>query len=209
MCGLLAWVTARTPVPRRAFEAATDSLTARGPDGRGTWYDRDDRTALGHRRLAILDLSQAGAQPMHLPGRDLHLVYNGEIYNHPELRADLEARGHVYRSDCDSETLLRAYAEWGEDALARLNGIFAFAIWDGARNRLFAARDPLGVKPLYLLRRRDGLALASGPRAFFGLPGFAPALDPGAVLDLMGYGVVPGDAGIFEGVAKLLCRATP
>lgn len=203
MCGIVGRVSMRGPVARDAFERMTDRLAHRGPDGRGTWYGRADRVALGHRRLAILDLTPAGAQPMTLPGSGLWLTYNGEIYNHPALQVQLEAKGHVYRSRCDSETILHAYAEWGTDCVERLAGIFAFAIWDEGAGRLFAARDQIGVKPLYLVEEDGTLAFASQPAAFLDLPSFDAAPDAQAMLDYMTYGVVPGTRGAFAGVTKL------
>ncbi|MGF1553069.1 MAG: asparagine synthase (glutamine-hydrolyzing) [Paracoccaceae bacterium] len=203
MCGIVGRVSTRAPVDRSAFERMTDRLAHRGPDGRGTWYAREGRVALGHRRLAILDLSPAGTQPMTIPGSGLWLTYNGEIYNHPALRAELEGKGHVYRSRCDSETILHAYAEWGTASVERLNGIFAFALWDEREGRLLAARDPIGVKPLYLIETAETLAFASQPGAFLDLPGFAARPDPEGMLDCLAYGVVPGERAAFAGVSKL------
>lgn len=203
MCGLLAWVSARTPAPVEAIAAGTEALAHRGPDGSGVWVSDDGHVAMGHRRLAILGLGPSGAQPMHFPERDLTLVYNGEIYNHLDLRAELTALGYVFRSSCDTETLLHAYAAWGDACVERLNGIFAFALWDGRARRLIAARDPLGVKPLTLLRVPGGLALASQPRAL--LPFLTERrVDPAAMMDALAYGVVPGEAAIFAGMETLL-----
>jgi asparagine synthase (glutamine-hydrolysing) len=203
MCGIVGWVSGREPVPRRAFAAATDSLAHRGPDGRGEWFGEEDRYAFGHRRLAIVDLSDHGRQPMLHEERGLVLVFNGEIYNHAELRGDLTAKGHRFRGHCDTETLLAAYAEWGDDVVERLRGIFAFAVWDIGNKRLFAARDHLGVKPFYYFQSEKGLAFASQPRAFRPLPGFRDEPDEKALSDYLAYGVVPGERGIFKGVRKL------
>lgn len=203
MCGIVGWASRERPMDRAAFDGMIDSLAHRGPDGRGAWFDRGGRIALGHRRLSIVDLTEAGAQPMSLPEAGLHLTFNGEIYNHPELRETLEARGAVYRSRCDSETILHAYAEWGPSCVERFRGIFAFALWDEREGRLFAARDHVGVKPLYLRDGPDGLAFASQPRAFVGLPGFTPEIDPDGFLDALTYGVVPGHRGAYRGATKL------
>ena len=203
MCGIVGRVSRSRPVARDAFERMTDRLAHRGPDGRGTFYARDERVALGHRRLSIVDLSPAGSQPMTLADAGLALVYNGEIYNHPELRAELESHGHVYRSHCDTETVLHAYARWGEDCVSRFRGIFSFALWDDRRGQLFAARDHLGVKPFYYLDEDQGLAFASQPGAFLELPGFEPRIDPQGFLDYLSYGVVPGDRAVYRGVSKL------
>ena len=133
------------------------ALEHRGPDGAGVWIDEAAGVVLVHRRLAIIDLSSAGHQPMASDDGRVVLTYNGEIYNFRELRAELEAKGHRFRSQSDTEVLLRLYLEEGEDLLPKLNGIFAFAIWDSRAQKLFLARDGMGVKPLYYYQ---------GPRAF-------------------------------------------
>ena len=203
MCGLVAWASATRALPEDALDRMTDALAARGPDGRGTWRSEAGRVALGHRRLAIVDRSAAGAQPMSDADGRVHLVCNGEIYNHPALRTELEALGHRYRSDSDSETVLHAWKAWGEDCVHRFRGMFAFALWDARESRLFAARDHVGIKPLYLAHRGDGLALASQPKAFRALPGFVPALDRHAFADYLAYGIVPDERAAFDGVEKL------
>ncbi|MGF1477763.1 MAG: asparagine synthase (glutamine-hydrolyzing) [Geminicoccaceae bacterium] len=203
MCGIAGWVSEAAPVDRADFDRMTDSLAHRGPDGRGIWYARGDRVALGHRRLAIVDLTASGAQPMRLQEAGLTLTFNGEIYNHPDLRRQLEAQGHVYRSRCDAETILHAYAEWGADCVTRFRGIFAFAIWDEARGRLFAARDHLGVKPFYYRHDPTALAFASQPRAFLELSDRKSDIGPDAFADYLLYGVVPGERCLFSNVKKL------
>ncbi len=204
MCGIVGWVSRDTPIDPPSFERMTDRLAHRGPDGRGTWYSPSRRTALGHRRLAIVDLSPAGAQPMPLAEAGLWLTYNGEIYNHAALRRELEGRGHVYRSRSDSETILHAYAEWGGACVSRLRGIFAFAIWDERRQTLFAARDHVGVKPFYYHTTPEGMAFASQPRAFFDLPRFQATISHQAFADYLAYGIVPGERGAHAGISKLL-----
>ncbi len=157
MCGIWASI---------GILAGKDVLTPiahRGPDGDG-WVELDDGPApvrIGHRRLAIIDLSEAGAQPMASADGRYHLTYNGEIYNFRALRRELEAMGHQFYGHSDTEVLLHAYMEWGVECLQRFNGMFAFAIWDSERRELFAARDRIGIKPLYFHRRRTGIALAS------------------------------------------------
>ncbi len=133
----------------------TDAMAHRGPDGRGVvTFDGATPAGLGHRRLAILDPTPAGSQPMSFDGR-WWITYNGELYNFRELRARLEQRGERFASDCDTEVLLRLFALDGPAMLERLNGIFTFAVWDDRDQRLFVARDRLGVKPLYWARRGD------------------------------------------------------
>ena len=160
MCGILGAVPS---VDADKFARALGSLSHRGPDGGGTWAD-DRHAALGHRRLAIIDTSSLGFQPMHYVDR-FHITYNGEIYNFLELKADLEERGHRFVSDSDTEVLIAAFAEWGEDCLARLNGMWAFAIWDSRDRRLFLARDRVGEKPLFYCQIGKQFVFASEQKA--------------------------------------------
>src|SRR3569832_504493 len=126
----------------------TETLAPRGPDAAGTWISA--HCALGHRRLSVMD-PENGAQPMirHAGGHTYVIVYNGELYNAPELRVELEGRGRIFTTNCDTEVLLDSYIEWGKACIERFNGIFAFAIWDSGEQHLFLARDRLGVKPLF------------------------------------------------------------
>src|SRR5918992_1283241 len=140
-------------VSRSQLEAMRDVVRHRGPDDEGLFVD--ENVGLGHRRLSIVDVA-AGHQPMTNEDGTLHIIYNGEIYNHADFRQDLEARGHVYRTHCDTETILHLYEEEGERSVERLRGMFAFALWDERRQELFIARDRLGVKPLYYVHRADG-----------------------------------------------------
>src|SRR6266851_6370810 len=148
MCGIVG-IAAKGPIDRRALAEAVTSLHHRGPDDSGSHIDAGAHVALGATRLAIIDLSPAGHQPIQSPDARVTLVFNGEIYNFRELRRDLEARGHRFRGHSDTEVLLAGYIEYGTKVLEHLNGIFAFAIYDKARDELFLARDQAGVKPLY------------------------------------------------------------
>jgi len=149
----------------------------RGPDGQGTYHDPNGQAAIGHDRLSIIDLSQAGAQPMVSGNGRLIISFNGEIYNYLELRAELSG-GYEFRSRTDTEVILAAYERWGEACLDHFVGMFALMIWDTREQRLFAARDRFGVKPLYFHQRADGgLALASEIRAFRAI-GVANQPDP-------------------------------
>ncbi|MEU1013534.1 asparagine synthase (glutamine-hydrolyzing) [Streptomyces sp. NPDC005890] len=158
------------------MEAMTATLTPRGPDAGGVWLG--EHVALGHRRLAVIDL-EGGTQPMtDRPDEPaLVLSYSGEVYNHHELRAELRGRGHVFRTRSDTEVVLRAYAEWGEDVADHLVGMFAFAVWDERAQRLLLVRDRLGVKPLFWAAVDGGLAFASEPKALFAHPGLRPRVD--------------------------------
>lgn len=152
MCGLVAYHAyhpAAAPVERRAVAAVAGAMRRRGPDGEGAWFAPDGRVALAHTRLAVIGPGAAGAQPMAAPGASCVVSFNGAIYNHRELRLALERRGHRFRGDSDTEVLLAMYREHGEDMLARLRGMFAFALWDAARAELVLARDAYGIKPLY------------------------------------------------------------
>ena len=140
-------------VSREVLEAMRDVITHRGPDEEGLFIDRN--VGLGHRRLSIVDVA-AGHQPMTNEDASLHITYNGEIYNHTDYREALEAKGHVYSTHCDTETILHLYEEHGSACVDYLRGMFAFAIWDQRRQELFIARDRLGVKPLYYVHTDDG-----------------------------------------------------
>ena len=167
MCGILGWVTTRSADGRARFVRALDTLRHRGPDD-GDIFAADG-ILLGHRRLSIIDLSSAGRQPMEDPALGNVITFNGEIYNYLELRAELEALGHVFRTATDTEVLLHAFCAWGAQALNRLNGMWAFAIWQPTTRTLFMARDRFGVKPFYYAITAEGLAFASEPKALLQL----------------------------------------
>jgi len=203
MCGIAGRVNfkSQAPVDPELVHRMCDLIAHRGPDGDGLRVD--GFAGLGHRRLAIIDLSPAGQQPMTTGSGDVWITFNGEIYNFLELRRDLESRGYRFRSRTDTEVLLTMYLEFGVECLSRLRGMFAFAIWDSARRRLFAARDRLGKKPLHYLVDRDGVAFASEPKAFLADPGFAPSANAEALLEYLTYQYVPSPLSAFEGVSKL------
>jgi asparagine synthase (glutamine-hydrolysing) len=163
------------------------------------------RVALGHRRLSILDLSPAGHQPMCTPDRRYWIVYNGEVYNYRELRTELEAAGHTFRTGTDTEVILHSYAEWGQDCLDLFNGMFAFVIYDSAEQRIFAARDRFGVKPLYYWFSPDGvLAFASEIKQFTVLPGWEARLNHQRAFDYLAYSLLDHtDETMFAGVRQL------
>lgn len=178
----------------------------RGPDGEGIEVfpsaDGSVPAALGHRRLSIIDPTPRGAQPMSYARGRYWITYNGELYNFRELRRELEARGFAFRSECDTEVLLAMYAAFGESMLDRLNGIFAFAIWDAEHEKLFLARDRLGVKPLYYAEHKGVLYFASEVKAL--LLALPPAsVDLQAAADYLSFLWVPDPDTIFEGIKKL------
>ncbi len=186
MCGIAGiWNFKGADVATQAIERFTDSLAHRGPDGRGIWRHEEAGLALGHRRLAILDLSDNGKQPMgYLQGR-YWITYNGEIYNFLELKVELEKKGHRFIGSSDTEVLLAAFVEWGERMLERLNGMWAFAIWDTQRRELFLARDRFGIKPLHYLQTGKYFAFASELKAFRSLEGYRPEVDADTVRVLL------------------------
>jgi asparagine synthase (glutamine-hydrolysing) len=208
MCGITGLVSLQgAPIDPAVLQRMTDRQAHRGPDGEGFLFGWEDeggfahklvqhtrqweggrvpvRLALGHRRLAILDLSDRGLQPMPTGDGKCWIVFNGEIYNHRELRSELEGRGYTFGTRTDTEVLLQAYREWGEDCLARLQGMYAFAIWDGARRCLFAARDRLGIKPFYYATPGGTFAFASEMKALLVCPGLDAATDDDAVVGFL------------------------
>jgi len=183
--------------------AMTDALAHRGPDGYGYHVDEGNRIFLGHRRLAIIDIG-GGAQPMWNEDQTVGVVFNGEIYNHVELRRLLEDRGHRFHSDhSDTEVLVHGYEEWGTELPLRLNGMFAFAIWDKAQSRLFLARDRFGEKPLFYARGPHFLAFASELSSLLRHPRVDTETDVGSLQKLFGYGFFPASRTPYKGVAKL------
>ncbi len=188
---------------REVLERMADVQAHRGPDDCGVlWFD-DARVGLAHRRLSILDLSAAGHQPMSNADGSRWIVYNGELYNYRELRDELENRGHHFRSATDTEVLLAAWDEWGEKALDRFDGMFAFAIWDTERRELTIARDHLGVKPLYYLLRGSLFAFASEAKSLFEIDGVYREPDPDAIASTLLFLWVPEPKTGYKGVMKL------
>src|SRR5688500_7603444 len=182
MCGIAGLINFDgAPVSPDVLRAMTDAIRHRGPDREGQWIESG--VGFGHRRLAIIDLSPAGQQPMVTADGRFVLNYNGEVYNFPELRTELEARGRRFRSRTDSEVVLNALAAWGTQALGRFNGMFALALWDRSERRLLLARDRYGIKPLYILQDRGRLAFASEQKALMALPDFSPSVDRRALYE--------------------------
>jgi asparagine synthase (glutamine-hydrolysing) len=203
MCGIagIFHVAVPKPVDPARVRAMADVLAHRGPDGSGVWTGPG--IGFGHRRLSIIDL-EGGAQPMASADERLVVNYNGEIYNFREVRAELEALGHAFRTDSDTEVILAGWRQWGPDCLARFNGMFAFALYDSNTDSLFLARDRLGVKPLYLAELPDGaLVFASELKGLLAHPLLRRSPSPHAVEDYLAYGYVPDDACMVEGVRKL------
>ncbi len=166
IAGIYAFSPAAPPADRAELRTIRDHMAARGPDGLGEWFSSDGRVAFGHRRLAIIDLTDAGAQPMQSADGQLVITFNGEIYNYRELRKELEAQGHIFRTGSDTEVLLHLYQAKGTAMLQDLRGMYAFALWDAAKQALLLARDPFGIKPLYYTPTRSGTVASSGTLRF-------------------------------------------
>jgi len=199
MCGIVGVLHRnRRPVSQRVLDRMTDRLAHRGPDDRGTFVDGE--LGLGHRRLSIIDLSKAGHGPMMSDDERYVITYNGEVYNFLELRAELEARGHVFRSNTDTEVVLNAYRQWGPQAVNRFNGMFAFGIWDRKERTLFLARDRYGIKPIYVTEGAFGVAFASEVKAFLDLPGFEPEVDPNGLKEYLSFQNFFSDRTLFKNV---------
>jgi asparagine synthase (glutamine-hydrolysing) len=205
MCGItgIFHVDGR-PVSIGVLRRMTDVVRHRGPDGEGFWTD--SFVGFGHRRLSIIDLSPLGHQPMQTEDGSLVLTYNGEIYNFQNLRGELEARGHRFRSQCDTEVVLRAYQEWGPACVRRFNGMFAFAIWDRTAHRLFLARDRYGVKPLYYYYKNGTFLFGSEIKSIIQHPEVSVDVSIEALNEYFSFQNVFTDLTLFEGV-KLLPAA--
>src|SRR5262245_30683477 len=203
MCGI-AGIAAAEPLagdaPVRALRMR-DIITHRGPDEAGLHWD--GIAALAHRRLSIVDLS-TGQQPLSNEDGSIWVVYNGEIYNHEDIRAELEARGHTYRTKSDTETIVHAYEEWGDDAVHRFRGMFAFAVWDAPRRRLLLVRDRLGIKPLDWSLIGDTLIFGSEMKAILASGLIAPEPDETLLPELLGTRYTSGTGTLFKGIRKLL-----
>ena len=208
MCGIVGMLDTRAGTSTEELhdtaKRMAERLYHRGPDGEGTWVDGDAGLALGHRRLAIIDLSERGRQPMISADGRYVITYNGEVYNFPELRAKLTDLGHRFDGGSDTEVMLAACREWGiEDALARFVGMFAFGLWDRQDRRLTLARDRLGVKPLYWSWRRGLLLFGSELTALEMHPGFDTEIDREAVAAVVRASYIPAPASIYRHARKL------
>lgn len=203
MCGIVG-IVSNTPQAQRAWLAiGRDAMTHRGPDDAGEWWSADGRVGLAQRRLAIIDLSPAGHQPMHDASGALSIVFNGEIYNFADLRDELIAKGHGFRSHSDTEVILAAYREWGTECLARFNGMFAFALFDARQQTVFLARDRAGEKPLFYHQANGVLRFASELKALLADPALPRRIDPTALDCYLAMGYVPGERCMLQGFNKL------
>jgi len=206
MCGIVGWLSTRSaaPVDPDRLARMRDCLQHRGPDGAGLWLSASREVGLGFRRLAIIDLSTDANQPMANEDGSLHLVFNGEIYNHLELRRELLARGHRFATDhSDTEAIVHGFEEWGAAVVDRLDGMFGIAVWDDRRRRLFVARDRIGIKPLYLAWTPSAVLFASEIKALVRHPEVRPALEPLAAYHYLSFLTTPAPLTMFRGIYKL------
>jgi asparagine synthase (glutamine-hydrolysing) len=208
MCGIAGMVDWRAATSADALrsiaEAMIETVRHRGPDAGDVWVEAEGGVALGQRRLAIIDLSPGGAQPMHSADRRFVITFNGEIYNYRDIRRELQAAGHSMRSDSDTEVLLEACALWGvEAAIERAIGMFAFALWDRKTRSLTLARDRLGIKPLYYAATPERILFASQLKAFRPAPHWKPTIDEDAVVGYLRHAYIAQPRTIYREAEKL------
>jgi asparagine synthase (glutamine-hydrolysing) len=203
MCGILGRISLQDRVDPFFMKKALDQMTHRGPDASGEWMNEEANMWMGHRRLSIIDLSDAGSQPMVSYDKRLVVVFNGEIYNYIPIRDELKSKGYTFYSSSDTEVLLNAWHCWGEDCLNLLDGMFAFAILDTYKNKLILARDRIGEKPLYYLYSAQGCIFSSELKSILCLKEGDNRINHLALDCLLGFGYVPGDLCIVEGIKKL------
>lgn len=206
MCGIAGiWNFDGREVSEESIIRFTDSLSHRGPDGRGIWHNEQRNLAMGHRRLAIIDLSREADQPMHYADNRYHIVFNGEIYNFIEVRKELSGKGYHFKTDSDTEVILAAYHEWREQMLPKFNGMWALAIFDSQRQECFIARDRFGIKPFLYHLSSTRFAFASEQKSFLQLENFNPRIDNNVATHFLktGFGVEGGKHSMLQGVNRL------
>lgn len=203
MCGILGYIDRKKAIDPELFKDMRDTLHHRGPDGAHSVFLQEGKVALGHRRLSIIDLSEDGRQPMSNEDGTVWLTFNGEIYNFKELRKELIQLGHTFSSQTDSEVLLHGYESWGIDLLDRVEGMFAFAIWDEVRKELWVVRDRVGVKPLYWFVSDTTFQFGSELKAIVSNPEVPRAVDWESVADFLMYRFIPQPRTIWKGIQKL------
>ena len=205
MCGIVGFSSTRQfQLLKESLSEATSCLSHRGPDDSGLFFDEIYGVGLGHRRLSVIDLSDAGRQPMSSDDGTVHIVYNGEVYNFREIREVLEKKGHGFKSTTDTEIILKAYIQWGIECLQRFVGMFSLAIWDSRKQELYLARDRLGIKPLFYSFRDGNLLFASELKALMALKSFKRDIDPDSIPLFLHYQYVPAPKTIFRDTFKLL-----
>ncbi len=203
MCGINGILSRTAAIDTNRFDTMRDTLTHRGPDGAGTWLHENQQIAFGHRRLAFMDLSEQGAQPMKSVDEQIIITVNGEIYNYPELKQQLEQAGHCFQSTSDSEVLIHAWQEWELDMLEKLNGMFAFALWDNQTQKLLLARDRFGIKPLYYHHSENQIAFASEIKAILSYFPELKTIRKASIADFFTYRYIPSPHTIYQNINKL------
>ena len=203
IAGIYSFSSSAPPADRAELRTIRDHMVARGPDGHGEWFSDNGRVALGHRRLSIIDLTERAAQPMASADGQLVITFNGEIYNYRELRKTLEAQGHVFRSDSDTEVLLHLYLEKGQAMLQHLRGMFAFALWDARKQAMLLARDAFGIKPLYYTPGQGSLRFASQVKALLAGGQIDTAPEPAGHAGFFLWGSVPAPYTLYRGIRAL------
>ena len=203
MCGIIGQINFKNRIDVDLFVKMRDTLQHRGPDDKGLYISKNKCVALGHRRLSFIDLSDAGRQPMCNENQTIWLTCNGEIYNFPDLKKQLEEKGHIFSSKTDSEVIIHGYEEWGIDVLQKLKGMFAFAIYDKTRQTLFIARDRFGIKPLYWYRDSNSFIFASEIKGIIENPAVRKEIDFSSLSDYFAYRYVPSPKTIWKNIYKL------
>ncbi len=206
MCGIIGYTSLdniNVDIYKRWLINGRDLLIHRGPDDKGAWFNNEGNVGLGHRRLSIIDLSVLGHQPMFNVNNDLCIVFNGEIYNYLDLKKDLLAKGHILKSDSDTEVVLAAYSEWGNNFMNHLNGMFSLAIYNLATNRILLVRDRAGEKPMFYSIFKNTLIFASELKALLLNKEIGNKIDKDAINCYLSMGYVPGELCIINGVNKL------
>ncbi|TAK67071.1 MAG: asparagine synthase (glutamine-hydrolyzing), partial [Betaproteobacteria bacterium] len=203
IAGIFAYRESAPPVDEQELLRIREHMIKRGPDGAGLWVSSDRRVGLAHRRLAIIDLSETGAQPMATADANFRITFNGEIYNYRELRRELESKGYAFRSTSDTEVLLHLYANRGVDMVHALRGMYAFAIWDQRRKGVFVARDPFGIKPLYYADDGSTIRVASQVKALLKGGAIDTAPEPAGHVGFFLWGHVPEPYTLYRGIRSL------
>src|SRR6478752_3686400 len=208
IAGIFAYLAVAPDVDGGELARMNARMARRGPDGSGDWFSPDRRVGMTHRRLAIIDLSERGAQPMHSADGSLTITFNGEIYNYKELKAELEAKGYRFRSDSDTEVLLQLYADRGPSMVEALRGMFAFGLWDSRTRQLLLARDPLGIKPLYYADDGWTIRFASQAKALLAGGAVSRDADPAGIVGFHLLGSVPEPFTVWRGIRSVPSGAT-
>lgn len=203
MCGINGWWNKIKEIDHNLFFEMRDTLTHRGPDGFGSYFSPDKKLALGHRRLAFLDLSDTGTQPLSNEDKSIWLTINGEIYNYKELRQNLIEKNHIFKTNTDSEVVIHAYEEWGTKMIDMLEGMFAFGLWDEKRNSLILARDKFGIKPLYYFLDDNQLIFGSEIKSIIKNPDIKREINFTSVCEYFSYRYIPSPNTIFENIFKI------